>query len=157
MVHPRAKGKRKLESVAETKTEDKKESLIEPLAESKPLVDKEGGYSVILSWCDTISVSRIRHQTGLTAKQVEAIEKLKGTRGDTKIELTRGVIRECRQIHDWMYQPCLDFMTQENRLALNSGMSEVQYLRGLFTKETKLGQWNMQGKDAIDFLYICYS
>lgn len=149
--HPRAKGKRKLEPV----TKDTEGTL----AESEASEDKPGGYSVallILKLCDT-NLSRVCYQTGLTAQQVECIGKLNGQVGNTLIFMNDLRVVQCSLLCDWMRLSELERMTDERRQLINAQMREFEHLRGLFTKETRLREWTMQGKDAIDFLYICYS
>jgi hypothetical protein len=150
--HPRAKGKRKLEPVPEAK-EDKK-----PLAASDALVDKPGGYSVVLMVLNSDSaLSRICHQTGLTAQQVQCIGKLNDKSRDSLIYMNDYSQVQCSLLCDWMRLSELERMTNERIQLINNQMREFEHLRGLFTKETRLREWTMQGKDAIDFLYICYS
>lgn len=150
--HPAAKGKRKLEPVPEAK-EDKK-----TLAASDALVDKPGGYSVVLMVLNSDSdLSRICHQTGLTAQQVECIGKLNGQVRKSLIYMNDLRVVQCSLLCDWMRLSVLERMTDERRQLINDQMREFEYLRGLFTKETRLREWKMQGKNAIDFLYICHS
>lgn len=163
MVHPRAKGKRKLESQDKAKDLLCVNETLESLDTADADDDDSKRYSVALMVFEKRQDwSHMYHQTNLTDKQVKVLAKLNGRAinldniGLPGPDNATKMVVSINSLLTWLVKAEFDKIPDASKQYYKIKFSRYPYLHGMFEKEIKYCEWTMENKSPIDFVYVCH-